>query len=386
LETHDIGIVGAGIHGASAAYHLARMGVDAVLFERATPASGPTGLSSAVCRAAYTNTFLAGTARRSIAMLADFPELTEGGSADFHRTGMLYLYPPGEGAQVDALAGELTRLGVTASTLDTDALRRVHPGLDVADGETALWEEGAGHADPAGATQSLVRFASRHGVDVRLNAPIAGIDASRPGGVVLTPASGEPVTVGRLLIAAGPWTKPLAAAVGADLPLIVERHIVAMFDWAGAEPFPFIVGDVPGGYYLKPEREARFGLGSLLAEPEADPDDYQEEAGSEEALALAESAVRRSPALAVSEAAGGWGSLYDVSPDWQPVIGEIADGVFVSAGTSGHGFKLAPALGREITAMVAGEAYDPQLDQFSPDRFRTGALLDAGFGEVKILG
>lgn len=83
----------------------------------------------------------------------------------------------------------------------------------------------------------------------------------------------------------------------------------------------------------------------------------------------------------------GWASLYDVSPDWQPVIGEVAPGIFVDAGTSGHGFKLAPALGGHVAALVAGDETDPSLGDFHPDRFgRQRSTLAAGYGEARILG
>jgi glycine/D-amino acid oxidase-like deaminating enzyme len=75
-----------------------------------------------------------------------------------------------------------------------------------------------------------------------------------------------------------------------------------------------------------------------------------------------------------------------VSPDWQPVIGEIAPGVFVDAGTSGHGFKLAPALGAHIADLLTGAEVAPGLEQFHPRRFERTGALDAGFGEARILG
>ena len=96
--------------------------------------------------------------------------------------------------------------------------------------------------------------------------------------------------------------------------------------------------------------------------------------------------ISRAPALADSEPRGGWASLYDVSPDWQPVIGEITEGVFVDAGTSGHGFKLAPALGRHVADLVQGDGVDPALAQFHPSRFDEGRMLGAGYGAIRILG
>jgi glycine/D-amino acid oxidase-like deaminating enzyme len=75
-----------------------------------------------------------------------------------------------------------------------------------------------------------------------------------------------------------------------------------------------------------------------------------------------------------------------VSPDWQPVIGEIAEGVFVDAGTSGHGFKLAPALGRHVADLVTVAGADPGLAQFDPGRFAEDQGLVAGYGDARILG
>ena len=75
-----------------------------------------------------------------------------------------------------------------------------------------------------------------------------------------------------------------------------------------------------------------------------------------------------------------------MSPDWQPVIGEIAPGVFVDAGTSGHGFKLAPMLGAHVADLVLGQPVDEGLRAFDPSRFERGEALAAGYRENRILG
>jgi glycine/D-amino acid oxidase-like deaminating enzyme len=126
--------------------------------------------------------------------------------------------------------------------------------------------------------------------------------------------------------------------------------------------------------------------GRLIPEPPVDPDNFDENVRDDEVEWVAERLVRRVPQLAAAEVARGWASLYDVSPDWQPVIGEIAPGIFVDAGTSGHGFKLAPALGLEVARLVLGEPADPSLADFHPSRFDEGRELDAGYGEAHILG
>jgi len=162
--------------------------------------------------------------------------------------------------------------------------------------------------------------------------------------------------------------------------------VVATFRWAGAEPV-IAHGDLLGGYYFRPEGEDLYLMGPVHAAAQADPGTFDREIRDDEVRALASAAVRRVPHLATSEFHGGWASLYDVSPDWQPMIGGVAPNVFVDAGTSGHGFKLAPALGKHVADLVVGASdLDPGLAAFDPFRFERGSSLAAGFGEARILG
>jgi sarcosine oxidase, subunit beta len=384
LETFDIGIVGAGVHGASIAYHLSSRGVSVAIFERTTPAGGPTGRSSAICRAYYTNTFLAETARDSIAMFQRFQELT-GVEAGFRRTGMMFLHPPEDAGPMGASVDRLNGLGIVTELLEGNELASRLPGFDLGGIGVGAFERDAGYADPHATTNGLFRAAVRNGVTSRLGEDVASIEATSTGGGTIVTAAGERTSCGAIVIAAGPWTRALAAQAGADLPLTVERHVVATFRWADAEPVP-AHGDLDGGYYFRPEGEDLYLVGPVTPEPEVDPDDFATDISSSEIERLARLVTRRVPRLERSEVHGGWASLYDVSPDWQPVIGEIAPGIVVDAGTSGHGFKLAPALGRHIADLVTRAEVDPGLRAFDPARFSRGAPLDAGYRDARILG
>ena len=128
-------------------------------------------------------------------------------------------------------------------------------------------------------------------------------------------------------------------------------------------------------------------MGPVHPAPQADPDDFDPEIREDEVRALAAAVVRRVPQLSASEFHGGWASLYDVSPDWQPMIGRVAPNVFVDAGTSGHGFKLAPALGKHVAdLMMESSDTDPALADFDPFRFERGSALAAGYRDARILG
>jgi glycine/D-amino acid oxidase-like deaminating enzyme len=286
---------------------------------------------------------------------------------------------------VRATVPRLNEQGIPTDLLEPAEVLAEWPAFDLQGIAIAALERDAGYADPVLTTQGLLDHAREQGTEVRLGHRVTTI--GRDGaGWGLTIDDGSRIGVGRALIAAGPWTGPLAAQVGADLPLTLERHHVATFAWGDDDLRVPAHGDLPNGYYFRPEGDELFLMGPLHPEPTVDPDDFDERLGEEESHALGSAAVRRVPELERATARGGWASLYDVSPDWQPVIGEIADGVFVDAGTSGHGFKLAPALGRHLADLVTDADVDPGLEQFHPRRFEEQHALDAGFGEARILG
>ena len=107
MNSYDVAVIGAGVHGASVAFHLANRGVRTVVIERTSPAGGPTGRSSAIVRAYYTNAFLAAVARDSIAMFRDFEQHT-GRDSGFRETGLLVLHPPEDEAAVREVVPRLT--------------------------------------------------------------------------------------------------------------------------------------------------------------------------------------------------------------------------------------------------------------------------------------
>lgn len=383
-RSFDVGVIGAGVHGASAAYHLAAKGLDVVIFDKGAPAGGPTGRSSGICRAYYTNPFLAEIARDSIAMLEDFADLT-GGESGFRRTGFLFLHPVADVNKSVENAATLNELGVLVEVLDRHMLEAEFPMFDLDGIGCGIWETDAGYADPSLTTLGFLEAAIRRGAQPRLGSEIVSIDASTHS-VALTSSDGQITHCDRLLIAAGPWTAPLAMNVGVHLPLTVERHVVASAAWGSVPPLPFGHADLIHDYYMKPEGESLFLLGWLAPAANADADGYMETITDQEGEDLIGAAVKRVPALEGAAPLRGWAGLYDVSPDWQPVIGEIADHIYVDAGTSGHGFKLAPALGRYVAELVISGTAIPELEQFHPRRFAHEELLAAGWGEARILG
>jgi glycine/D-amino acid oxidase-like deaminating enzyme len=99
--------------------------------------------------------------------------------------------------------------------------------------------------------------------------------------------------------------------------------------------------------------------------------------------------MRRYPEMSGGRFHNGYASLYDLTSDWQPIVGALPglDGLYGSLGSSGHGFKLAPIIGRIVAQLVLGEETDRDaLDLFAFDRFDQGARADGRYAGHKILG
>jgi glycine/D-amino acid oxidase-like deaminating enzyme len=384
--TTEVAIIGAGVHGASVGFHLAAMGVKPVIIDRGGAASGTTGRSSAICRAYYTNELLAQVAHDSMEMFRQFDTVTHGRHAGFHPTGMLYLHGPEDAGPLRAAAAMLNHIGTAVDVLDLDQLATDFPHFTRDGLGIAAFERGAGYADPVLTTTGLIERAVDLGATIRLYSAVTAVTRGRNKGATLKFEDGSELEAERVLIAAGPWTRAVVQQLGVDLPLTIERHYVATFRWSNAVPLPYGHGDIVTEYYVKPEGTELFLAGPLHPEPAVNPDRFAHKILDAEIAEMTARIVKRVPSLQAAASTGGWASLYDVSPDWQPVIGEVAPGIFVDAGTSGHGFKLAPALGRHIAGLVMGKVVDRRIEQFSPTRFAAGVSLTAGYGNARILG
>ncbi|MFI5915112.1 NAD(P)/FAD-dependent oxidoreductase [Dactylosporangium sp. NPDC051541] len=237
MSTYDVGIVGAGVHGLTAAYHLARRGVSTVVFERGRRAGGPTGQASGVVRAYYTNRFLAEVARDSVAALTGYV-----------RTGGLYLHTAADSADA----------GLEHEVLTAAELADRFPELNLDGTAFGVWEERAGYADPHATALSYAARAVEQGATLLEHSGVCQI-AEGPRSVKLLLDDGSGHEVDRLLVAAGPWTGPLLDQLGAAPPLSAERHVVAALRQRPADAgraVPYVLIDIQHGYYSRPARPA----------------------------------------------------------------------------------------------------------------------------------
>jgi sarcosine oxidase, subunit beta len=373
---YDVIIIGGGINGCSTALELARRGVKVVVVEKDNIGDGPTGKSSAIIRQHYSNELTARMAHYSLGVFRDFEEQV-GGECGFRQTGFVALVAAKDQAGLEANVVLQQAIGIRTEILSVDSLREIMPAMDTADLVAAAWEEDSGYADPYLTVNAYARAARRAGVKVMPLTAVTGISQNkgRVTGVLTT--GGElhaPVVVN----CAGPWGARVARMAGLEIPLNACRIQVSFFRRpAGHEAAHPVVVDFINATYFRSETGNLTLVG--LVDPEeanaiVDPDRYHEGVDTDFILDTGERLIKRYPAMEQSDSAGGYAALYDITPDWHPIIDEAApgSGFYLCCGFSGHGFKLGPATGRLMAERILNVP-DPL---FPPGLFRLSRFAE----------
>jgi len=380
-QTADVIIIGGGITGTSAAYQLAQRGYSVTLLEKSYLAAGGTGRTVGLVRQHYSNDITIRMALRSLKVWQDF-EQAVGGDVGWVQTGALFIVGPHD---VDGLKANIAlqqQAGVNTEFLDKEAVHTFASYLNVDDIGGAAYEPDSGCADGAMATHAYANRAKALGATIVQGVEVTAICANG-GRITGVDTSQGSISAPVVINAAGPWGARLAQGVGYDTPVEVSRHQVAVFqrpETLATPQHPFI-GDFIQGFYLRPETGRLTLSGSLEASEaanKADPDSYAETVDMDFNIAMADFTEHRVPAMCEAEIRKGWAGLYDVTPDWHPIIGPMPalDGFICAFGWSGSGFKMAPVVGEMLADLATGDRrcpIDPHLFRF--ERFAEGDLV-----------
>jgi glycine/D-amino acid oxidase-like deaminating enzyme len=371
-RTADVVIVGGGVTGTSIAHHLAERGVARiVVLERRFLASGGTGRSVGIIRQLYPTRETTLMVKRSLDVFQRFGDAV-GGTANFVACGALIGVSP---AMRGTLARTLERqrtIGVRAELYDPEDLGRIEPRIDARGLGAVLWEPESGYGDPSAVTTAYADAARRRGVTIAQGAEVVAVHVERGRVTGVSTAAGDRIGAPVVVNAAGLWAPAVARLAGITLPIVVGRHPVFVVERGPAfgRPHPVYL-DLAGGSYVRPESGGLTLTGSLTddeAQHPMDPEGLGAEPSLDEAATVLERTGRALPALADAAYRRGWAGAFDITPDWMPILDHTAvEGFWVAAGMSGHGFKLAPAVGEMMAALVVGAS--PPV---SPFPFRLG--------------
>ena len=383
-KTADAVIIGGGIFGVSAGFFLARKGFgNIVLLEPRSLAAVSTGHSAAAIRTLYSNPLTVQLAKRSVEMFRNSKEVF-GCDTLFTPSGYLVLMGD-ESVEAGKRVTQLEReQGIRIEELDSIALKARYPMLQLDDIQCGMLEVDSGFADPLKTTQVMAETAKPWGLKVIEGVGATGIEVDGNGGVSSVTTSNGSVSTRVVVNAAGGWGRIVAGWVGLNYSFRWRRESDIVME------VPFDNHDMPWisdpelRFYCRPD-----GSGNLLAglgfPKEIDPldiDDYDKNIDAPTRDRIQGLVNRRFPGTANSRIIRGWSSMYTISDDWHPLVGQEPEvpGYYACVAGCGHGFKLAPPMGEALADIIAGETPNIDIHPLRPDRFIEGEYFQSVWG------
>jgi D-amino-acid dehydrogenase len=381
-------VVGAGIVGASVAYHLARRGVAVVVIEGVEAGSATGAGAGIICP--WTNPGAGPAYRLGADGARYYPELismlAEDGEAGtrYQRVGALCLTGgaahTGTGARAGAAEDDRTSLREIEahvrsqvpdypeigeiSVLPPGRPRELFPPLA---GElSAVWIGGAARIDGRAIRGSLVRAAARHGARRVTGTAVLTESRGRVTGVVEVTSS-EVIEADTVVVAAGAWTALICAelshAAAHSLAIGPQRGQIVHLDVPGADSGQWPVVLPAHGPYLLAFPPSRVVLGATRED--AGFDDRVTAGGLGGLLAAA---AGLAPGLADATVVETRVGFRPVTPDGLPLLGALTDGLVIAAGNGPEGLTAGPWTGRAAAALALGEQPSADLTAFDPAR------------------
>lgn len=381
----EVVVIGAGIMGLSIAYHLARLGVTRIsVVEKSYLCGGASGRNGGGIRAQWSSEANVRLMQESIRMCRDF-------ASEFkinvwlRQGGYLFVARSEEKRRALEASCELQRdCGLATQVLTPREAQKIVPELSLEGVVAATFNPDDGVVFPWPFVWGFAQAATKLGVEISTFTTVAGIDVhgTTIEGVRVRRADGREHTIktNKVVNAAGAWSPEIAKLVGVELPNKPHRHEIC-----STEPLkPWLkplVADLGNGLYFSQSTRGEIvgGIGQERVPPGLDQN------SSFAFLGLyARALVAACPVLGSVKVLRQWSGCYDVTPDANPIVGGVdaVEHFYQASGFMGHGFMMAPVMGKLIAEHIRNETHLPMFDRWNLRRFKEGKLLT----EAMIIG
>ena len=381
----NVVVIGGGVNGTSIAMHLSRMGAGkVVLVEKGNLAGGASGRSGAMVREHYLHPTLVKMAMEASDIFHNFGDAV-GGDARFIETGRLLLFGERDADAARANVEMNRELGVNIQTLAPSEILEIVPQVNMDGIALGVYEPNSGYADPMATTYAYAEQARIHGAEILTGCAVTDIKVAG-GRVVGVETEDGLIETDAAVAAIGPWVNKLAAPLGEFLPVTPIRvQMVHLRRPPTLESLNTNIIDYTTGAYFRVDA----GYNTLVGGEDWDdlsevvnPDAFGLNADHDTITRFWDRAKLRFPDFGAATQRGGYGSLYDMTPDGNPILDRAGtiEGLYWATGFSGHGFKLSPVVGRMVAELVLhGDSSDHSIREFRASRFEEGDLLEAEY-------
>jgi len=368
----NVAVIGAGIMGLSIALRLAGEGAAVVVYERTGVAAEASGVQPGGVRQQWSTRVNCLLARESIDFYRDLARLLDPPTSPvLDSCGYLFLAHSDE--RLRTLAADVAlqnEAGVPSRIVAPPELEHLVPGLDVSGVAGAAYCAEDGYFDqPQAVVEAFAEACRRRGVMIE-KSNVLTVAGDADGWRI--ERSGESPACADLVVAATGYDTPqLLSGLGVEVPIVKEARYLLLSEPVSERLLEPLVVSAERRLAVKHLANGRILASDLAAK--GDP----EKNASHWRAHVAATTAELLPILEYVSYPIVVEGFYDVTPDHQPLLGQVPghDGLWVAAGFSGHGFMIAPAVGRILSEAILGHGRDPALDEFAFDRFEHGRVI-----------
>jgi sarcosine oxidase subunit beta len=380
-STAEVVIVGGGIMGLAIAYNLARRhGITEItVVDQSYLCGGASGRNGGGVRAQWSSEANVRLMQESLRICSEFAEEMKI-NVWFRRGGYLFLVRSEDKRRaLEQSVAVQNAHGLATRMLTPDEARKVVPELDTNGVVAASYNASDAVVFPWPFVWGYADGAKKFGVDIATHTRVTGFRTTGPRIDGIITDKGE-IATHTVINATGAWAPEIARMLGVELPNRPHRHEIC-----STEPLkPWLsplVADLSDGLYFSQSTRGEI-VGGISNEHVPSGIDMN---SSHDFLRLyASSLTRAVPQLGAVKVLRQWAGCYDLTPDANPIVGEV-DGVerfFQVSGFMGHGFMMAPIMGRLMASLIAEGTSFPMLSAWNLRRFAEGKLLS----EAMIIG
>jgi sarcosine oxidase subunit beta len=374
-HTADIVIIGGGVMGASALYHLAQRGVKHVtlLEKEEFFGTGATGRCAGGVRYQFSTEINIKLSLESLPMLERFREEI-GQDVNYRQCGYLLVATN----EKDAAAFERNvslqnSLGVRTELLSGDEVRKRLPLMRFEDALAGTFHQKDGLVDPNSVVMGYIGAAQKLGAQAVARAEVTGIRV-RGGKVEAVESTQGSIKTRAVLNTAGPWASLIGEMAGIKIPVVPLRRQMYTTTPMPEIPqdFPFVIDFAQSLYFHREGDGLLIGMSNAHEKP-----GYDQNVDEDFELVNMEAAAARLPLMEKAGRVSHWAGLYEVTPDAHPIFGGTpVDGFYLVTGFSGHGFMHGPIAGKLMAEYIADGAYKTlDVSMLDLARFDEGRLI-----------
>jgi sarcosine oxidase subunit beta len=379
----DVVVIGAGVMGASIAYQLVRLGAGrVVLVDGRGLGGGNSGRTFGQVRRHYSNELTLRMADRGFDVIQHWRDEVGVGDPGYAPLGYLLLVPK---RSVEACRRnvDLARsLGIATEFVTPADVPEIEPLARLDGVAGGAFDPLGGYVDVAKMILSWFAAATSLGLRAALDAAVLHLEA-RGDRVARVVTSRGAIEAPAVVVAAGTWGAGLVAPLGVEVPLSFVRVSIATLEQRAERPcLRVFLTDAVGELVARPDRGPLAAVVAYEKDapgrwPTMDPEvDRAYEQHVRRVVA------ERLPSYADAIWKGAIAGLYDVTPDWHPVLGWAPGigGLYLAFGFSGHGLKLSPAVGEVVAEEVSGLAPSFDLAPLRLERFAAARPMTLAYG------